>query len=178
MRTAKRLSHLALLAALVLMFGSASAWAVPQGREGVGPGPVFSPQEVQRLLDAYLVLQAQEALSLSDAQYPQFLTKLRALQDVRRRNEQSRLRLINELNRLTNARAGMEGLEAQVRERLKALDDLEGSSAAELRKAREELLQTLDVRQQARFRVFEEQMERRKLELLLRARARPRQQRP
>ena len=38
--------------------------------------------------------------------------------------------------------------------------------------------QVLDLRQQARFRVFEEQMERRKVELLLRARQanRPRQQ--
>jgi hypothetical protein len=34
----------------------------------------------------------------------------------------------------------------------------------------EALNQVLDVRQQARFRVFEEQMERRKMELLMRAR--------
>lgn len=177
MRTARGRLRTSLLAAA----GLVAAIALPsaaRGQEGIGPGPVRSPQEVQRLLDAYVVLQAQEALKLSDAQYPQFLAKLRALQEARRRGEQSRLRLINELNRLTNGRAGVEPSEAQIRERLKALNDLEGSAASELRNAHEELLQTLDVRQQARFRIFEEQMERRKLELLLRARARPRPPRP
>lgn len=172
------LSRLTTLVAILLMLVSAPMWAAPQGQEGAEPGPLLSPREVQRLLDAYVVLQAQEALRLSDAQYPQFLTKLRAFQEVRRRHEQARLRLIGELNRLSNGPAAAEGVDAQVRERLKALDELETSSAPELRKAREELFQTLDLRQQARFRVFEEQMERRKLELLLRARARPRQQRP
>jgi len=168
------------LGALLLMLGTAPAWAAPQGQEGAGEtGPVLRPAEVQRLLDAYVILQAQEALQLSEAQYPQFLTKLRAFQELRRRNEQSRLKLINELNRLSNGRVAAEGREPQLRERLKALDDLELSSASDVRRARDELLQTLDVRQQARFRVFEEQMERRKLELLLRARAaRPRQPRP
>lgn len=172
--TLARLATVALLMTLV----SAPVWAAPQGQEGAEPGPMLSSQEVQRLLDAYVVLQAQDALGLSDSQYPQFLTKLRTLQEVRRRNERSRLRLMSELNRLTSGRVAAEGAEAQIHERLKALDDLEASSASELRKAREELFQTLDFRQQARFRVFEEQMERRKLELLLRARARPRQQRP
>lgn len=169
-----------MIGAMVLTLGVTPAWAAAraQGQEGAESGPVLAPAEVQRLLDAYVVLQAQEALKLSDAQYPQFLTKLRAFQGVRRRNEQSRLRLINELNRLTNGRIAADGAEAQVRERLRALDDLESSSALELRKAREELFQTLELRQQARFRVFEEQMDRRKLELLVRARARPRQQRP
>jgi hypothetical protein len=169
-----------MLGTLLWMLGTAPAAAAAQGQEGAADsGPVLRPAEVQRLLDAYVVLQAQEALQLSEAQYPQFLTKLRSFQELRRRNEQSRLKLINELNRLSNGRVAAEGREPQLRERLKALDDLELSSASELRRARDELLQTLDVRQQARFRVFEEQMERRKLELLLRARAaRPRQPRP
>ena len=173
-------SKWAMIGAIVLTVGVAAVWAAPraQGQEGAEPGPALSPGEVQRLLDAYVVLQAQEALKLSDTQYPQFLQKLRTFQEVRRRNEQSRLRLINELNRLTNGRIAADGAEAQVRDRLRALDDLESSSASELRKAREELFQTLELRQQARFRVFEEQMERRKLELLLRVRARPRPQRP
>jgi len=39
-----------------------------------------------------------------------------------------------------------------------------------MRKAYNALDEVLDVRQQARFRVFEEQIERRKIELLMRAR--------
>ena len=57
-----------------------------------------------------------------------------------------------------------------IKERLTALQELESRNAAEMRKAYNALDEVLDVRQQARFRVFEEQIERRKIELLMRAR--------
>jgi Spy/CpxP family protein refolding chaperone len=60
--------------------------------------------------------------------------------------------------------------EAQLKERMKALQDLETRSAADVKKAYDAIDQVLDVRQQAKFRVFEELMERRKLELVSRAR--------
>ena len=47
---------------------------------------------------------------------------------------------------------------------------------ADARKAYESIDQILDVRQQAKFRVFEEMMERRKLELVARARQARKQQ--
>jgi hypothetical protein len=50
------------------------------------------------------------------------------------------------------------------------LDEADARTQAELRKAYEAINQVLDVRQQARFRVFEENMERRKLELVTKAR--------
>ena len=56
-----------------------------------------------------------------------------------------------------------------------ALQELESRTAAEMRKAYNALDEVLDVRQQARFRVFEEQIERRKIELLMRARQQNRQ---
>lgn len=59
--------------------------------------------------------------------------------------------------------------EGQIRERLKALQDLEGRAPAEVRKAYDAVDELLDARQQARFRVFEEEMERRKFDLLSRA---------
>jgi hypothetical protein len=153
------------------------AWAAPQAQDEGPERPGLAPLEVQRLLDAYVLVQAQEALGLSESQYPQFVVKLRAFQEARRRNEQARLRLIVELNRLSIDRAAAEGRESEIRQRLKALDDLEVSATAELRKAREELIQTLDIRQQARLRVFEERIERQKLELLQRARLQRQQQR-
>ena len=116
-----------------------------------------------------MVMQAQEALQLDDAQFGQFLPKLKALQETRRRNEQARSQLVTELGRLTAPRAAT-AEEATVRERLRALQDLESRAAAELRRAYEAIDQQLDVRRQARFRVFEQNMERRKLQLMLRAR--------
>jgi hypothetical protein len=65
--------------------------------------------------------------------------------------------------------------DSAIRERLAALQELDSRSAAENRKAQTELDALLDPRQQARFRVFEEQVERRKLELMLRARQNARQ---
>jgi hypothetical protein len=98
------------------------------------------------------------------------------LQDTRRANLHQRVRLSGELQRLTNRR-GSEGDEAAIRERLGALQELESGKAAELRRAYNQIDDVLDVRQQARLRVLEEQLERRKLELLMRARQNRVQQR-
>jgi hypothetical protein len=133
------------------------------------------PAEVQRLFDAYLVMEAQQTLGLSDTQYPNFLTRLRALQDTRRRHLQARAQLLGELARMTAPRAATD--EPAIRERLTLLHELESRGAAESRKAYSELDAVLEPRQQARFRVFEEQIERRKLELMLRARQTARQNR-
>ena len=77
---------------------------------------------------------------------------------------------MNQLQRLTNPRAQVRGDDAMIKERLTGLQELESRNAAEMRKAYNALDEVLDVRQQARFRVFEEQIERRKIELLMRAR--------
>jgi hypothetical protein len=53
---------------------------------------------------------------------------------------------------------------------LNGLREADERGAAELKRAYEAVDETLDVRQQARFRVFEERMEQQKLELLMRAR--------
>jgi thymidylate synthase ThyX len=139
-----------------------------QGRAAAQQADRLDIAELQRLFDAYTVMQAQEALQLDDAQFGQFLPKLKALQDTRRRNEVARARLVAELGRLTAPSATLD--EAAVRERLRELQDLEGRAAAELRRAYDTIDQQLDVRRQARFRVFEQNMERRKLQLMLRAR--------
>jgi hypothetical protein len=145
----------------------------PEPRQGQGRSAQQADRleiaELQRLFDAYMVMQAQEALQLDDAQFGQFLPKLKALQETRRRNEQARNQLVGELGRLTAPSAATVD-EATVRERLRALQELESRSAAELRRAYDTIDQQLDVRRQARFRVFEQNMERRKLQLMLRAR--------
>ena len=129
----------------------------------------MTPGEIQKLFDAYLVMEAQQALELTDQQYPQFLTRLRAFQETRRRTQQERFRLMGELQRLIAPRIKTVD-EAALKERLAALQELESRTAAEMRKAYTALDEVLDLRQQARFRIFEEQIERRKIELLMRAR--------
>jgi hypothetical protein len=156
---------------ILVVAGSSQLLAqAPRGEPGDAP-PAMTPAHVQQLFDAMLVMQAQEALSLSEQQYAQFLTRVRVLQDIRRRHLQQRNRLINELQRLTNPRNPPPNVsEAEIKQRLEALQELEARTAAELRKAYSAIDEVLDLQQQARFRVFEEQLERRKLELVARAR--------
>jgi hypothetical protein len=139
-----------------------------RGQQDAAAGAV-TPAELQRMFDAMVLLQAQDELKLTDEQYPPFLTRLRALQDLRRRHVVERQRTLQELRRLTAA-SGDARLEDAIRQRLRDLNDIDMRFAAETRKAIESLDQVLDVRQQGRFRVFEEQMERRKVDLLTRAR--------
>ena len=148
--------------------------------QGGGPLPGLdngdmTPGEIQKLFDAYLVMEAQQALQLSDQQYPQFLTRLRTLQDTRRRTQQERNQLMGQLQRLTNPRLAKPVDDSEIKARLTSLQELESRTAAEMRKAYNALDEVLDVRQQGRFRVFEEQIERRKIELLMRARQQNRQ---
>jgi hypothetical protein len=145
----------------------------PQIPEGPGARPIGAG-ELQRLFEAYTVLQAQDALQLSETQYGRFVTRLKGLQDVRRRQQQSRNQVLADLRRLTNAQAGTSD-DAVIAERLKTFRDQEDRAAGELRKAYDAVDETLDTRQQARFRLFEERMEQQKLDLLMRARQNARQ---
>ncbi len=142
----------------------------PRGMAGLAPA------EVLRLLDAYAVMQAQEALHLDEKQYPPFVLRFKQLQDVRRQHLQTRARLVQDLNQLTRpAVAAID--ESAIRQKIAELAALEAAAATEVSRARAAVDEVLSVVQQGRFRVFEEQMERRKLELLSRARQNARQER-
>jgi hypothetical protein len=151
----------ALVQAVVSAQGQPPSGAAPLEQPGV------SPAEIQRMFDAYALLQAQDQLKISDELYPQFLTRFKALQDVRRKALQERTRIIQDLRRLSSDAQPDEG---QIKDRLRALQELEARSGGEVRKAHDGIDQMLDVSQQAKFRLFEELMERRKLELVTRAR--------
>lgn len=146
------------------------AAAVPDARPNRAPGEL-SPAEVVGMLDAYALVQAQNALQLNDSQYGAFVGRLKALQETRRKNQRARNQVVQELRRLTGQQAATLD-EAAVRDRLRALRELDERSAADLRRAYDALDEVLDIRQQARFRIFEENLERRKMDLLLRARQR------
>lgn len=164
--------------AVAVFAGVLSCAAVPllaqdrAPRRPLAPADGVSPGEIQRLFDAYVIMQAQQELQLSDEQYPKFLARVKALQAVRQKNVAERARILQDLRRLNAASALDDG---QVRTRLKALADLDDRSAIDVRDALVGIDQVLDLRQQVRFRLFEDQMERRKVDLLMRARQANRQ---
>jgi hypothetical protein len=175
------LKRLTIVGAIVLAAANpAAAQRAGRGRAEApeaetADAPAVSPGEIQRMFDSYALIQAQDQLKLSDEVFPQFLRRFKVLQDTRRKNLQERFRIVQDLRRLANAE---QPDEAQMKERLKALDELDARAHTELSKAYDGINQMLDVRQQARFRVFEENMENRKLALVTRARQanRPKQQ--
>lgn len=147
------------------------AMQAPQGTQAQPqPDPsAITAGQIQRWFEAYTVLQAQEALQLSETQYGRFVTKLKALQEVRRRHQQARNQILNDLRKLSRPETGS-GDETAITERLKALREEDQRGTDDLRNAYDGVDETLDVHQRARFHLFEENMEQRKLELLMKAR--------
>jgi len=162
----------AILCALLLQPAPAKAQdpgQQPPARGRQGQAGDLSPAEVQRLFDAYALVQAQESLGLTDEQYGKFVTAMKTLQETRRRHQQERARLLRELAKLTGPEVTAVD-EPGITAALGALKQEDVKAASELDQAYDGVDQVLTVRQRARFRLFEEQMERRKLDLLMRAR--------
>ena len=141
----------------------------PADRGGRG-GPIVRPAELAAMLDAYTLMQAQNALQLSDEQFGPFVTRLKRLQENRRRNTQFRNRLLAELRTMTAQNATAD--DNVLKEKLRALREHTLQAAAALQRDSEAIDEILDVRQQARFRLLEERVERQKLDLLMRSRRR------
>ncbi len=163
-----RIATAAVFGLALLTASAASA----QGRLPRRNGPLaqadgVSPGEIQRLFDAYVVMQAQQELQLTDEQYPKFVSRVKALQAARQKGLVEHGRIIQELRRLDGAPSLDE---RAVRDQMKALADVDARVVTEVRDAMAGIDDVLDVRQRLRFRVFEEQMERRKFDLLMRAR--------
>jgi hypothetical protein len=152
----------------------------PQSGAAVGRASAEDPKPTQlaAMLDTYAIVQAQQQLSIPDDKYGAFAARLKRLQDTRRRNQRMRFRMVQELRRLAGPKAAEPIDENAIKTQLAALREHDERAAAELLKAYAALDEVLDPRQQARFRIFEEVIEQRKLDLLVRARERARLNRP
>jgi Spy/CpxP family protein refolding chaperone len=135
------------------------------GRAGLPPVTAnMNPQQLQMYIDTWAVMQARAVLKLTDEQEPNFIARLQRIQAIRRKQMQEHRRLMGELNLLLNSNpvGKPEDIDAHV----KALSDAQETEAADLKKAYLDLDAVLTPWQRGRFRQFEEQVERRKVELL------------
>jgi Spy/CpxP family protein refolding chaperone len=146
----------------------------PAGRAARGPAgaqrPALPPvgrgmnaMQLQQHLDAFALIQAEQQLKLSGEQYSVFAPKLIRVQTMRRRMMQERRRLLNDLNQLLVAQTPSD---EAISEKTKAFDDWNRRINDELVKSYQDLDTSLTPWQRGRFRLLEEQLERRKLELL------------
>ena len=156
-----------------------AAESAPAPREGGGRGraarrglpagnpDVMTVQQVEAYFDQVMLHQARTNLTLTDDQFLRFGAGLRRLQVARRQQQRQRLAMVRDLNTLVNATPFDESV---VTSKLKELDDFSAQPNDEIRLAYDAIDRVLTLRQRARFRIFEEMMERRKLDLVSRAR--------
>ena len=140
-----------------------------QGRVGGPqvPGGGAAMQDAQEMFDAYALVQAQRILQLNDEQYQRFFPRLRGLQDIRRRHQQTRIRMLNELRRMNGPQRAED---AALVEQARLYDEAMTRFHDEERAARRAIDEVLTPRQRAVFRFFEEDMERQKVDFITRAR--------
>jgi hypothetical protein len=143
-----------------------------QGR-GAGGGPQRPAAvdqaklaTVQDLLEGMEISNADKALQVDNQHYADFIQRLRGLQRLRRQHQMQRQRLVGELRRLANQQPPVE--DALLEAPTKRLDDFDKQAFQETQNAYAQIDEVLNVRQRARFRLFEEMMEQRKLEILTR----------
>ena len=162
-----------LLSGCALMASSVPARAARLQARQTAPAPdgqnlpPITPGEVQQIFDSWEINQAQQQLKITDDQFAQFLRRFKNLLDIRRQGQNERQRRVNQLRMLLNA---PNFDEAAVADGIKTLKELDARIASDVAKAYDLIDQVLDIRQRARFRVFEETMERQKLDLVTRAR--------
>jgi hypothetical protein len=157
--------------------GTGAAQDVPARPERPGgrargvrpPNPdTMSVQQVEKYFDQFVLVQAQTRLELTDPQFLKFGAALRQLQGARRMQQRRRMQILRDINGML---AAAEPDDTQLAARIRELDDLNADTSRRIQEAYAAIDTTLTLRQRARFRVFEENMERRKLDLLTRARA-------
>jgi hypothetical protein len=139
------------------------------GRQNLPPvSPTMNMQEVQKWIDTWALIEAERALQLTQEQYPNFVARLTRLQNLRRRAQMERRRALGELGSL--AQGPGPHRDDVIAEKLKALDDLTQRAAQDIRQAYADLDAVITPAQRARFRLFEEVIERRKVDLLSKVR--------
>src|SRR5688500_6079217 len=152
--------------------------AVPGGRQGGGRGVAprdgLTPREIQAQFDAYFIGQAESVLQITDDQYGPFVRRVRTLQGVRREARVQRNRMLAQLAQMLRQRDSAD--EARLAAAIKAVDDHERNTTLEVQKAFTAIDEVLTPWQRARFRVLEDQLEQKKLEMVIRARQGPRRQ--
>jgi len=123
------------------------------------------------MVDAYIVSNLQESLSLTDEQFVKTLPLVKRLLSDRRELAEARRQALRELRQMLQSGSATEG---KVADRLRELKGLENDEREKVKRDLEALDGALTVLQQAKFRVMEVEIEQKIRELLNQARQRRR----
>jgi hypothetical protein len=141
------------------------------GRAQPAPSPsrehAQQRDEAFRMVDAYIVANLQESLGLSDQKYAEVIPLVKKLQTERRAYFESRWRAQRQLRHLLRSGGATEAEVAAALERLRQID---ASGPEKVHRCLDALDAALTPLQQAKYRVFELDVEQRLRELMRRAR--------
>jgi hypothetical protein len=171
----KGLAGAALAALLIVFAGSDGAaqlppepQAAPPRRGGMPPVPpdgALLPGEVDRILEAYVITEAQRVLQIGNEQYPEFFRRMQHLQNLQRMHRNQRQRAIVELRQMIRPNFPP-AEDAVLMTKIRELDDIDAQFQMRERQALIAVDVILQPLQRAHFRVFLQQVEIRKSELL------------
>lgn len=114
-------------------------------------------EEMFKMVDAYLAMNVEERLGLSDEQFAKVFPLIRRLQSDRRRFTQRRLEIVRDMKASLESGSATEG---QIAAHVKDLRSLEDEEPEVLKKDRDAVDQTLTPVQQAKLRVLQLEVER------------------
>jgi hypothetical protein len=119
------------------------------------------------MVDAYVIANIQESLGLDDDQYTRAIPLVNNLQKARREYQRERWRTLRHMKQLLRSGAATE---SQLQDAVGKLKTLEVEGPARIGERQDELDAILSPVQQAKYRVFEMDVERRLRDLMRRAR--------
>jgi len=153
---------LAALLVVTAAVASAQESSHPPGSEGRRPR-----EEAFRMIDAYFVSNLQEGLGITDEQFVRLLPLVKRLQSDRRQHAQRRQRALHEIRRMLQSG---EATESRIEELLREVKAVESEEPLALRRDREAIDACLSPLQQAKFRIFELEVERKIRDLMMQMR--------
>ncbi len=126
-----------------------------------------SGEEVDGMIDAYILSKLQDALVLSDEQFGRMVVAQKKMQDARRSYRRERSEVLRQMQQaLRSEHAG----ETELSPLLSRLDELHQSFLAEERVRYRDVDAILDIRQRARYRILEGEIQRRLQQLIRQSR--------
>jgi Spy/CpxP family protein refolding chaperone len=132
-------------------------------------GPQFTEKEPRKMMETIRVWKLTELLNLSEDQSTRFFPKLKEMRDIRDEFEQTRMKVIGELdNFLKDAKK----FESEIKNRLQELETGEVKSQEKIAKLKKEIASILTPEQQAKFMLFQMRFDREMHEMISKAKER------
>lgn len=115
-------------------------------------------EEVEGMMEAYVLSKLQDALDLTDEQFGSMVVAQKKLSDTRREYRQNRMRVLQQMRQtLQRDQAG----ESELQPLLDQLDSLRDEFASTEKGRYDAIDGILDIRQRARYRILEVELQRR-----------------